>query len=119
MMRFLSGSVPSGSVPSAFVLSVALLFATVPQRARAATDIDLFFPVPVQGKLAVEMQRLIERFDQEHPDIHVTAVYTGSYDDTNVKNACRDPGRPASGRRHHERQFRARIRHQRRGHRVR
>jgi sn-glycerol 3-phosphate transport system substrate-binding protein len=53
--------------------------------AYAATDIDLFFPVPVQGKLALEMQRLIEQFDQQHPDIHVTAVYTGSYDDTNLK----------------------------------
>ena len=53
--------------------------------ADAATDIDLFFPVPVQGKLAVEMQRLIEQFDKDHADIHVTAVYTGSYDDTNLK----------------------------------
>jgi len=53
--------------------------------AHAATDIDFFFPVPVQGKLAVEMQKLIEQFDQSHPDIHVTAVYTGSYDDTNLK----------------------------------
>src|SRR5580704_17146944 len=51
--------------------------------AQAATDIDLFFPVPVQGKLANEMQRLIEQFDKDHADIHVTAVYTGSYDDTN------------------------------------
>jgi sn-glycerol 3-phosphate transport system substrate-binding protein len=53
--------------------------------AQAATDIDLFFPVPVQGKLAVEMTRLIAQFDKEHPDINVTAVYTGSYDDTNLK----------------------------------
>jgi sn-glycerol 3-phosphate transport system substrate-binding protein len=50
-----------------------------------ATELDMYFPVPVQGKLAVEMQRLIEQFDQTHPDIHVTAVYTGSYDDTNLK----------------------------------
>ncbi len=53
--------------------------------AHAATDIDLFFPVPVQGKLANEMQRLIGEFNQGHPDIHVTPVYTGSYDDTNLK----------------------------------
>jgi sn-glycerol 3-phosphate transport system substrate-binding protein len=53
--------------------------------AHAATELDMYFPVPVQGKLAVEMQRLIEQFDQTHPDIHVTAVYTGSYDDTNLK----------------------------------
>ena len=53
--------------------------------AYAATDIDFFFPVPVQGKLAVEMQKLVGQFDKTHPDIHVTAVYTGSYDDTNLK----------------------------------
>jgi len=53
--------------------------------AQAATDLDLYFPVPVQGKLANEMQRLIEQFDKTHPDINVTAVYTGSYDDTNLK----------------------------------
>src|SRR3984957_14668062 len=66
---------------------VALLLAVTvgAGTARAATDIDLFFPVPVQGKLANEMQRLIEQFDKDHADIHVTAVYTGSYDDTNLK----------------------------------
>jgi sn-glycerol 3-phosphate transport system substrate-binding protein len=67
-----------------------LLFATLALAlsapvARAATDIDFFFPVPVQGKLATEMQRLVEQFDSTHPDVHVTAVYTGSYDDTNLK----------------------------------
>ena len=63
--------------------------------ARAATEIELYFPVPVQGKLAVEMQRLIEQFDATHPDIHATAVYTGSYDDTNLKTrAAIQAGRP-------------------------
>ena len=63
--------------------------------AQAATELDLFFPVPVQGKLANEMQRLIEQFDATHPDIHVTAVYTGSYDDTNLKTrAAIQAGRP-------------------------
>jgi len=54
-------------------------------QAEAATDIQLFFPVPVQGKLANQMQTLIERFNKEHPESNVTAVYTGSYDDTNLK----------------------------------
>ena len=63
--------------------------------AQAATELDLFFPVPVQGKLANEMQRLIEQFDATHPDIHVTAVYTGSYDDTNLKTrAAIQAGKP-------------------------
>ena len=63
--------------------------------AHAATELDFFFPVPVQGKLAVEMQRLIEQFDTSHPDVHVTAVYTGSYDDTNLKTrAAIQAGKP-------------------------
>jgi sn-glycerol 3-phosphate transport system substrate-binding protein len=63
--------------------------------AQAATELDLFFPVPVQGKLAVEMQRMIEQFDKDHADIHVTAVYTGSYDDTNLKtHAAIQAGKP-------------------------
>ncbi len=63
--------------------------------AQAATEIDLFFPVPVQGKLAIEMQRIIEQFDKDHADIHVTAVYTGSYDDTNLKtHAAIQAGKP-------------------------
>ncbi len=63
--------------------------------AQAATDIELFFPVPVQGKLAIEMQRLIEVFNKDHADIHVTPVYTGSYDDTNLKtHAAIAAGKP-------------------------
>ncbi|HET8996690.1 MAG TPA: extracellular solute-binding protein, partial [Acetobacteraceae bacterium] len=66
---------------SAATIALALSFGS----AQAATELDMFFPVPVQGKLATQMQHLIEQFDQTHPDIHVTAVYTGSYDDTNLK----------------------------------
>ena len=53
--------------------------------ARAATEIDFFFPVPVQGRLSNEMQRLVSEFNARHPDIHITPSYTGSYDDTNLK----------------------------------
>ena len=75
----------------AATLAMTLLTGT----AQAATELDMFFPVPVQGKLANEMQRLIEQFDATHPDIHVTAVYTGSYDDTNLKTrAAIQAGKP-------------------------
>jgi sn-glycerol 3-phosphate transport system substrate-binding protein len=64
-------------------------------RAAAPVEIDLFFPVPVQGMLANEMKRLIDRFNAEHPGIVATAVYTGSYDDTNMKTrAAVKAGRP-------------------------
>jgi sn-glycerol 3-phosphate transport system substrate-binding protein len=80
---------------SAVALAVGLVATSVPLPGYAATELDMFFPVPVQGKLAVEMQRLIEQFDKVHPDIHVTAVYTGSYDDTNVKTrAAIQAGKP-------------------------
>jgi len=63
--------------------------------ANAATEIDLFFPVPVQGKLSAELQRLVGEFNRGHPDIHATAVYTGSYDDTSLKTrAAMQGGRP-------------------------
>ncbi len=63
--------------------------------AQAATEIEMFFPVPVEGKLAKEMQSLIERFNASHPDIKAKAVYTGSYDETNIKtHAAIKAGRP-------------------------
>lgn len=72
-------------------LALALLSGS----AQAATEIDLFFPVPVQGKLATEMQRLIEQFNKSQTDIAVTAVYTGSYDDTTLKTrAAMAAGKP-------------------------
>jgi len=58
-------------------------------------EIDLFFPVPVQGKLADKMKELIERFNGQQQAVKATAVYTGSYDDTNLKTrAAIKAGKP-------------------------
>ena len=63
--------------------------------AQAATEIEMYFPVPVQGKLSNELTRMIEEFNTGHPEIHATAVYTGSYDDTSLKTrAAMQGGRP-------------------------
>lgn len=53
--------------------------------AHAETAIDYFFPVPVEGALAKEMTRIVNDFNKEHPEIKVTPVYTGSYDETSIK----------------------------------
>jgi sn-glycerol 3-phosphate transport system substrate-binding protein len=53
--------------------------------AQAATEIDFFFPVAVQGKLSVELTRVVEAFNASQTDVHATPVFTGSYDDTNLK----------------------------------
>lgn len=66
-----------------------------PAFAADSIELDLFFPVPVQGKLATEMKNLVDKFNEGHPNIKVTAVYTGSYDDTNLKTrAAIKAGRP-------------------------
>lgn len=76
-------------------LAAALTFGLGSGVAHAATEIEMFFPVPVEGKLAKEMKNLMERFNADHPDIKATAVYTGSYDDTNIKTrAAIKAGRP-------------------------
>jgi sn-glycerol 3-phosphate transport system substrate-binding protein len=76
------------AVPVAAALTNAAL-------AAGPTEIELFFPVPVQGMLANKMRELVDRFNTEHPDLKVTAVYTGSYDETNLKTrAAIKAGRP-------------------------
>lgn len=52
----------------ATTLLAATAFGTGAGAAPAVTEIDLFFPVPVQGRLAAEMQRLTGEFNASHPD---------------------------------------------------
>ena len=77
------------AIPAAAALDAGAALAAEP------TEIDMFFPVPVQGMLATEMRKLIDRFNAEHADTKATAVYTGSYDDTNLKTrAAIKAGKP-------------------------
>ena len=65
------------------------------QPAQAATEIEMFFPVPVDGQLARDMGTLVKRFNDTHPGIVATPVYTGSYDETLIKtNAAIKAGKP-------------------------
>jgi sn-glycerol 3-phosphate transport system substrate-binding protein len=66
-----------------------------PAFAGAQTKIDFFFPVPVDGKLAREMTRLTKVYNDSQKEIAVTAVYTGSYDETKLKaQAAANAGKP-------------------------
>jgi len=79
--------------PSA--LAVAACVAAFIAPAAHATDIELFFPVPVDGQLARDMATLVGEFNKSHPDIVATPVYTGSYDETLIKtNAATKAGKP-------------------------
>ena len=61
---------------SALAAAVAVL---TPALAGAQTKIDFFFPVPVDGKLAREMTRLVKVYNDSQKEVAVTAAYTGSY----------------------------------------
>ncbi|MCA1998438.1 MAG: ABC transporter substrate-binding protein [Hyphomicrobiales bacterium] len=63
--------------------------------AQAPTEIELFFPVPVDGQLARDMNAMIKEFNDKHPAIKATAVFTGSYDETLIKTrAAMKAGKP-------------------------
>src|SRR5471032_340670 len=69
--------------------------ALAPAIAAAQTRIDFFFPVPVDGKLAREMTRLTKVYNDSQKEVAVTAVYTGSYDETKLKaQAATAAGKP-------------------------
>ncbi len=91
--RLMLGLAMAGSL--AGTLASALAFPAL--AGEGPTEIDLFFPVPVDGKLARDMGTLIKEFNEGHPDIKATAVYTGSYDDTLIKTrAAIKAGKPPS-----------------------
>ena len=55
----------------------------------------MFFPVPVDGKLARDMATMIKEFNDKHPDIKAMPVYTGTYDETLIKTrAAIKAGKP-------------------------
>jgi len=63
--------------------------------AQSKTEIELFFPVPVDGQLARDMTKLVGEFNAAHPSIKATPVYTGSYDETLIKTrAAIKAGKP-------------------------
>src|SRR5476649_1252088 len=75
--------------------AVAALAVLAPSLAGAQTEIDFFFPVPVDGKLAKEMTRLTKVYNDSQKEVAVTAVYTGSYDETKLKaQAATAAGKP-------------------------
>lgn len=63
--------------------------------AQQPTEVELFFPVPVDGKLARDMTTMIREFNEKHPSIKAVPVYTGSYDETLIKfRASTAAGKP-------------------------
>jgi sn-glycerol 3-phosphate transport system substrate-binding protein len=66
----------------AVLLAIALV---LPSFARAATEISFYYPIAVGGPVAKTMNRLVEDFEREHPDIKVEPIYTGTYRESLAK----------------------------------
>lgn len=50
-----------------------------------AQDLEFYFPVAVGGGPADKIQSLVDRYEQQNPDVNIEAIYTGSYSDTGTK----------------------------------
>lgn len=61
----------------------------------AATEIDFMFPAPVQGKLSVEMNKIIKEYNASQNEVKVRGIFTGGYDTTKMKaEAAAKAGNP-------------------------
>ena len=73
-------------LPSALAgaaLAAALGLAALP--AAAETELTMYYPVAVGGPVTKIVDGMVAAFQKEHPDIKVSAVYAGNYDDTRTK----------------------------------
>jgi sn-glycerol 3-phosphate transport system substrate-binding protein len=50
-----------------------------------ATELTMFYPVAVGGPLTKLVDKLVQEFEAENPDISVKAIYSGNYSDTMTK----------------------------------
>lgn len=76
-------------------LTAAAMFACSSAAAWAATEIDFMFPAPVQGKLSMEMNKIIKEYNSSQDEVEVKGIFTGNYDTTKVKaEAAAKAGNP-------------------------
>ena len=53
--------------------------------AAAKTELTMYYPIAVGGALTEVVDGIVDEFEAANPDIRVTAVYSGNYDDTRVR----------------------------------
>ena len=53
--------------------------------AQAETELTMYYPIAVGGKLTEVVDGIVAQFEAANPDISVNAVYSGNYDDTRVR----------------------------------
>ena len=62
----------------------------------AQTKLTIYYPIAVGGPLTGVVDGIIAQFEEQNPDIDVTAIYSGNYDDTRVRAlSALNSGEPA------------------------
>jgi sn-glycerol 3-phosphate transport system substrate-binding protein len=69
----------------AFGLALSGLLSLSPAFGQAKTQLELYYPVAVGGPITAIIDGMVERFEKEHPDIDVKAVYSGTYQESLTK----------------------------------
>ena len=64
---------------------VAAMTAGLAVPAQAETELTMYYPIAVGGKLTEVVDGIVAQFEAANPDISVNAVYSGNYDDTRVR----------------------------------
>ena len=78
-------------------LSLSAALATgLAMPAAAETELTMYYPIAVGGKLTAVVDGIVAQFEAANPDINVNAVYSGNYDDTRVRAlSALNSGEPA------------------------
>ncbi len=77
------------------ILATALSLMLSVQIASATESIKFYFPTSVQGPLAQHMKKVVKQYNASQDKVKVTAIYTGSYQETMVKaSAAMEAGNP-------------------------
>jgi sn-glycerol 3-phosphate transport system substrate-binding protein len=65
-------------------------------QAQGKTELTFYYPIAVGGPLTKVIDNLVAGFEKEHPDVKISAVYAGNYDDARIKAlAAQKAGQPA------------------------
>jgi sn-glycerol 3-phosphate transport system substrate-binding protein len=76
--------------------AIAACFGLTTVSAQAATDLTMYYPVAVGGSLTKVVDGIVADFMKENPDINVSAIYAGNYNDARIKAlAALKSGEPA------------------------
>ncbi|WP_407333943.1 ABC transporter substrate-binding protein [Enterovibrio sp. 27052020O] len=79
-----------------FSCAFAGTFALATTSAAAVTELNMYYPIAVGGSLTKVVDKLVDDFEAQNPDIKVNAIYSGNYDDTRVRAlSALNSGEPA------------------------